>query len=617
MTDASPEPSLPPPWWERWPGRLEWEIGEFVARGLVADVVEDPRLGANRLVIETVLELPEHGSTRLIMRYPDGFPFRRFAISAPSLRLPRHQAFGGDLCVLPRGAEYWDPSTSAAEFAAEQVPRLVSLVAEGGEALRAAEDPQGEPFTTYYPSAVQGCVIVDERALAGRFEAATKGTLRIALAHDRLDWLTEGPPGAIPADVGQGYLATAQDAAGADLLGEVPPGMAGRYPNHLDGRWVYIAEPPYAESAQELWDAALAADPALHHWAEIQEGFKVLGICTNEEVRQGVVEPAWVFLVRRVSMVLPSGKAGRSKNPAVNSPKRVASVPLIVRALRWTDDDLAVRVPELAPLRSATVAVVGLGSLGFPFMQEMAKSRVGALRLIDQDFVDPATSVRFPLGLASAGVSKVLAAVHWIKAHNPEVEIDVLSPLRIGGVTNEPPIVTERDVLDKVLKGADLVVGATAEHDVNFQLDDLAIAYGVPRLYLWSQSGFGGIVALLESGRTGCFHCLRLFLSEQAEAGSPLIDVAPDVDGQPAGTIQGRGCADKTFTATHADLLPIAVQAARVAFGRLCAGSGGHPDFEGDVFAVQVRKPDGQPIPPLWTAFDLAPRADCELCNPS
>ena len=92
----------------------------------------------------------------------------------------------------------------------------------------------------------------------------------------------------------------------------------------------------------------------------------------------------------------------------------------------------------------------------------------------------------------------------------------------------------------------------------------------------------------------------------------------PDEDGQPPGTIQGRGCAAKTFTASHADLLPIAVQAARVAYAHLCAdASGGYPQFNDDVFAVQIREPDGRPIPPRWTAVKLPPDPACFICHSS
>lgn len=172
--------------------------------------------------------------------------------------------------------------------------------------------------------------------------------------------------------------------------------------------------------------------------------------------------------------------------------------------------------------------------------------------------------------------------------------------------------VAEREVIAQFLQGVDLLVSATAEHDVNRYLDRAAIQLGIPRLYLWSQSGYGGVVALLRHRQTGCYHCLNVYLSDQAKAGHPMPAV-PDYD---IGTVQGPGCADQTFTAAHADLLPISVQAVRLANGFLASSyEGGYPSFRSDVFVVQVREPDATPIPPRWTSFTLPPNPDCPICN--
>jgi hypothetical protein len=197
------------------------------------------------------------------------------------------------------------------------------------------------------------------------------------------------------------------------------------------------------------------------------------------------------------------------------------------------------------------------------------------------------------------------------------VEISMLS-LQIGATPLVGPGLTEIDALTDLLTGADLLISATAENDVNRQLDTYARELGVPRLYLWSQSGYGGVVALL-TPETGCYHCLELFLSDAAKAGTPLVQVPPDgPHGTPAGTIQSPGCADKTFTAPHADLLPIAIQAARVAYGLLGSEEPNvYPRMAGDVFSVQIREPDGTPIPPRWAVSTLEANSSCPSCNGS
>ncbi|MDQ1743809.1 MAG: hypothetical protein QOE23_2148, partial [Pseudonocardiales bacterium] len=486
------------PWWERWPGRLEAEIGRFAAHDLDVTLLEDPREGADRLVIQTSMDLPGHGPTRLVVVYPAGFPHRRFAIYAPDLRLSRHQAPGGNLCVLARGADNWHPGYMGADIAYHRVPELVAVVEEGGERLRASEDPQGEPVTAYFNSQQQGGIIIDQRGVGVDAAAAASGRMTLGFAREDMTWLNPPPStGEWLPPVGQGLLLALQDRNRAQLLAEPEQTLAGRYPVRCEGRWVYFADPPYAETAQQLWDAVMAADDELSRWAATHTGYALIGVCMPEEIEQGVYELGWVFLARHAWKQPPPGikpKARRGRNaPMPQHGIRVQTEPVIVRALRWTARDLSIRIPELAPMRTAAVSVVGLGSLGAPFVQEMAKARIGSLHLADFDHIEPGTSVRHPLGLQFAGFHKVLALAQWIHAHNPEVEVSV-TDLQVGAIALNHGGPSEDEKISAILAGADLLVSATAEHDVNRQLDQEAIAEGVARLYLWSQSGYGGVV---------------------------------------------------------------------------------------------------------------------------
>lgn len=620
MTEGNSGPSGPLlPWWEQWPGRLEAELERFDALGFQVNVLEDPKAGDARLVVETRLALDEHGAeTRIVVVYPDGFPHRRFAVHAPDLTLGRHQAPGGDLCIFPRGDRFWRPHFMAADSVANDVPRLVALVATGGDDLRAAEDPQGEPFTTYYGGLPTGGIIVDESGLSISASEGDHGSIAIALTSD--EWLVrpEPPAGSLP-PVGHGLVTRVVNANAEDMIAEPSERLRAPFQRTVEGRWAFIAQPPRVQTADALWNAIVESNASIATWAERTNGLQLLALCTLEEVQQDTYEPAWVFLSRTLTMhAKKSGKNRNRKggNPANHAPTRSTSAPQVVRALRWAPKDLAARIPELAPLRGATVALVGLGSLGAPVFQELVKSRTGRLRISDYDHIDPGTSVRHPLGLDQAGIDKGLALGSWAFKHNPEVEVELLNCM-FGAAPTEATGRPEQQVLFDLLNDAHLMISAVAEDDVNRQLDLAALQMRVPRLYLWSQSGYGGVVALLQQGKTGCFHCLSLHISRESQANRHVVAVPPDIDGQPAGTIQGLGCGDKTFSANHADLTPISLQAARVAYGLLCGSAGGYPRFTDDVFAVQMRDPNGQPIPPRWTSFRLPPDPQCPICCPA
>lgn len=185
-----------PRWWQEWDGRLESEVARFAELGLPCSLIEDPRVGGDRLVIESETRSGD-GSVRVRVIYPDGYPHRRFQIYAPEVRLSRHQAPSGDLCVLARHARYWSPADMAADYVREQVPRVLELVAAGGEALRQAEDTQGEPITSYYGGTGFGGVIVDDHAHAIQFDDHSRGSMSYALNESGPQWVfPQDPDGA-------------------------------------------------------------------------------------------------------------------------------------------------------------------------------------------------------------------------------------------------------------------------------------------------------------------------------------------------------------------------------------------------------------------------------------
>src|SRR5438445_9559550 len=105
----------------------------------------------------------------------------------------------------------------------------------------------------------------------------------------------------------------------------------------------------------------------------------------------------------------------------------------LVRAGRAGEADLAARIPWMPALREKTVACFGLGALGAPAAVELAKAGVGTLRLLDPDYVDPATAGRWPLGVGVAGLPKAKALEWFIGSNWPWIALH-LESWRIGAV---------------------------------------------------------------------------------------------------------------------------------------------------------------------------------------
>lgn len=76
---------------------------------------------------------------------------------------------------------------------------------------------------------------------------------------------------------------------------------------------------------------------------------------------------------------------------------------------------------DLPRLRTATVTIVGCGSLGAPVALSLAQAGVGTLHLIDPDSVASANIGRHPLGIASVGLAKVKALQARITNYYPHI----------------------------------------------------------------------------------------------------------------------------------------------------------------------------------------------------
>lgn len=479
----------------------------------------------------------------------------------------------------------------AADVVVDDVPELVRLVREGGDGLTSAEVPQGEPDTAYYSYHALGGILIPESALhtsatldGGRLAIRLGGSDEWLRAVGTRELTSSSPPGrGVLASVRRGSeeLATADDC-----LKNAFPGPT------LFGRWVRLGEPIRA-GGQDFIDRLFELRPELRAVSrESGQRVEVIGLVMPEEVRQGETEDSWLFVAFSLDA------RGDRRDGA------------LVRGMRASAEHLGERIPELAELRQKRAAVAGLGALGAPLVAELYRGLIGSVHVLDGDFVDPGTLVRWPYGLPVSGLPKAAVLAGVATTAYPYTAVAAF-PHRIGTADRENPQQSERSVLEEWSGGADILVDATAEDDVRGVLDDLARDLEIPLVTLWSVEAFGGVVARLVPGETGCSHCLDLALSpEHGDISAPVPPTNPRF-------IQARGCSDPTFTAPGSDLQPLWSQAVRVIFGELCTGTeDGYPRSEDDVYVHQLRAADGSLLsPPSWTSYKLPPHPECVFCS--
>jgi molybdopterin/thiamine biosynthesis adenylyltransferase len=265
-----------------------------------------------------------------------------------------------------------------------------------------------------------------------------------------------------------------------------------------------------------------------------------------------------------------------------------------IRALRASRDDFAARIPELKSLSTKKVMVVGLGTLGAPSAIEIARCGMAELRLLDCDFVEPGTTVRWPLGWQVFGRRKTKAIAEFISRHYPTCKVSEFFH-RIGSV--EGPT-RDGEIIEAMLDGVDLIYDASAEFGINHLFSSLALERGVPYIWVSTTPGaWGGIVGRIKEGKTkGCWKCYYTMLSDG-------VIKTPNQDPNPM--VQPVGCSDLTFFGPGFDIGNIALAGVRLAVSTICADDGGYPDVNWDVGVVNLRDSGGLPVPPTWTTYSL------------
>ncbi len=558
------------PWWEQWPDRLEYELEELRRAGI--QVLSQETAGT-RITLSLKHRLAGQ-DVALEARFPDLYPYTRFELYAPGLDLPRHQnPFQKNLCLVPQETEHWRTTDTLADFIVRQLPRVVeAATATDPDAIAALEARQAEPFSHYYDYQDGSMLMID-----GSWQlsaAASRGELQIEM-------IRRGP-------ALHGVVLAVRDNAGSSLF-ECDPALRG-FSDSIEGRWVRLEEPIRRGSADAFARALVDRRPELRNprWKTFGNlRVDIVGVIFPEEVAWRRIRDGWVFLVR--VEVQRKGFRTFAENR-------------LVRAGRAGRADLAVRVPELSPVRNKAIALFGLGCVGAPSCLEFARAGVGTLRILDHDLVEPGITVRWPLGVRQAGLSKVEAMRRFIASEFPYTQIQSYG-YRIGSVSDGPGDI---EALKQMTEGCDLIYDATAELGLQHLLADLARSLGLPYIAVSTTAGaWGGRVLRIRPSNTGgCWSCLQHYMDDSTIPMPPASDT---------GWVEPEGCNSPTFTGTSFDIGNVSLMGVRLAVGTLCEGkNGGYPDFDWDVGVLSLRDVEGKPVPPSWVVFRLERHPSCE-----
>lgn len=567
------------PWWEQdaFLGWLEYEIGLLKSlHGIqVCDVIkhEDGRATINLNY--------EYNGEIIAMKviFPAQYPYFPPTIDTPGRKMHRHRGNTTEqICFLghnTNGETGWVPlEDTAAKMLQEQVPealRISDLARDGKltqEAVRDKEVNVGEPLSCYLAEQHQGGIFMNDYEIPASTEGGAFSWALIELSGD------------IRAPLLTGVLENPVEHSRAKLRFSPTNWSPSSGANRKKANWIKVS-PPESLTTQELWGWFEVTHPQLagqvKNTATHDEGHVgLVGLVMEEEITHQKIGVSWIFL----ASIFVRGQL----------------INVVLPALRISEREMTLRVPELSPLRNKSALIIGLGSIGAPVALQLAKSGIANMHLIDRDVVKPGNIVRWPLGMSAVGKHKALYLSKYISDNYPGVKTKA-EHMAIGD-----PLTTLSQIikLQKLIKDADIVIDGTASIEVNGYLANLCEK--LESTYMWlstTEGAWGGIVGRLTHMKNhGCSmeYWRRLSSGEIEIPTSKLND-----------SVVPAGCVTSTFTGIGVDCEQVGVFAARLAISTLCGGEEGYPDFDWDVGVFDFRNQEGtQAIIPTWKTYSLS-----------
>ncbi len=589
-----------PPWWERLPERLEAEREELRQAGIRFET--DQELFARGWLRWHVWPVVDGQTHHVIVTFPKLYPYFRFEVDAPDLNLLHHQnPVSKTLCLIGRSTAAWETGFTVASFLRDQLPVTIQAgSAETADEARGLEEKQAEPYSEYYPYLSDTgtiALVSDEWMIPPEYKA---GWLTVASLKSN-----GMPPNALL----RGAVLSIEDEHGTPIVRADEALRQLCINQTIRGRWIRSDHAVPADNPETFFTALeeldlvkvrLRAYPVAHPRLQAPH-IRIRAVLFPEERAWRSNGEGWTFVAQ-----LQHKNPVHRKHVAVG--ERFQHTHYFVRTGRAGRSDLQVRVPELAPLRQANVVVVGCGCLGAPSALEFARAGVHTLWLIDDDYLDPATSARWPAGLTAAGMLKVEYLAGFLRDHYPYTTVHPRVH-RLGAVRPEGP--SDTKLLEEIeADSVSVIYDASAELGVHHFLSDWARERGV--LYVsvsGTYGGWGGQVVRVRPRKTeGCWMCAQYAQHQDRTIPEPPSD--------PAGIIQPAGCASPTFTGTGFDLATMALFGVRLTAGAIASDARpGYPDPEWDVAIVSLRDTGGQPIAPKVETFSLRRHPGCPICT--
>jgi ubiquitin-protein ligase len=563
-------------WFDAYNDRYERELESLNSRGLEFSVNESAK---EQGMLQLAVRYPfDDRFIDLTVDYPDLFPYAPPEVNAPAETFSRHQhPQGGNLCLIGRDSSQWNSEDTIGELLEQRLEPILDYErTHDPDVIKDREEPQGEPISEYF----NGFGLLGSYALYDSRIQVPAGEVRGRIeARYSLDRNHEGT------DVVHMAIHRILGANGA-VLHETAAFDEMSFRGAIKFPWFRLPTNPSGSieaihSMVERQEAPLNQLPSVTK----RQPRHFFALIYDEEIQQFEFADGISVFERR--FIQKGKKLGRRTLP--------------IRTFRAGIGDLAARIPSVASLKDRKALLVGAGAIGSDVAVQLARNGIGTLTLLDGDFVEPATTRRWALGVQAYGSSKVYALRDHLKSNYPQTTVVPLD-LKVGS----PRGTRDTDQfaqLVELISEHDVIIDLAADLTVSHVLSDLSRLHDKPYVLGNATPGaWGGMVyQWIPNQNHSCWMCLR----QQLYGGWTHL---PPTD--PAGQIQPPGCAARTFTGTSFDLCEISLELMRVVSG-IWNVDGGYPPTNWQLGICKLRADDGARLPANWEQHDVTRRPAC------
>jgi molybdopterin/thiamine biosynthesis adenylyltransferase len=149
-------------------------------------------------------------------------------------------------------------------------------------------------------------------------------------------------------------------------------------------------------------------------------------------------------------------------------------------------------------LAASRVVIVGCGATGSALASLLARAGVGAIRIIDRDYVEPSNLQRqslFDEADAAESLPKAIAAARRIAAFNSHIVVEPhVADLTPANITS-------------LLAGAQLILDGTDNFETRYLINDFAVKNSLPWIYTAAVGSYG-VTLNIVPGQTACLACV-------------------------------------------------------------------------------------------------------------